>query len=136
MWSAILFFPGMFRSMFWWCGPARLLRLVASFPTKVQVLPQIPSSDEAHVLLFCSLQGCALPICFLHDSLKRQKKVFYRQQHMRTYFVQQTFQSSKEVSLVSNTTIMFCFVFFSIEAISYFVSLNQGRSFLSGTSSC
>lgn len=116
--------------MFWWCGSARLLRLVASFPTKVQVLPKIPSSDEAHMLLFCSLQGYALPICFLHDSLQRQKKVFYRQQHMKNYFVQQTFQSSKEVSLVLNATIMFLFFVFLIDAISYFVSLNQGRYFL------
>lgn len=75
-----------------------------------------------------------LPIRFLHDSLWRQKKFFYMQQHMKNYFVLQKFQTSEEVSLVLNTTITF--FFFKADAISNFVSLNQVRLFLSDNSSC
>lgn len=46
---------------------------------------------------------------------------------MKNHFVLQKFQTSKEVSLVLNTTITF--FFFLTDAISNFVSLNQVRYF-------
>lgn len=117
------FFPGLLGQHF----SAMALQVsrvpMLFFSTKV-FFPKSLDSEKAHMLLsVLYIISALLPICFLHDSLQTQKKFFYMQQHMKNYFVLQKFQTSKEVSLVLNTTITFFFL--KADAISNFVSLNQ-----------
>lgn len=93
--------------------------------------PKVPRLRESSHASFCSLhqQRSLLPICFLHDSLWRQKKFFYMQQHMKNYFVLQKFQTSEEVSLVLNTTITFFFFLKQMLFLTLFLWTKLGYFF-------